>query len=396
MPFGREMLEHWWLDPDGVYLNHGTFGATPRRVLAAQQAMQLAIERHPARFMGRELMSLAPEAPAQPTLLRSAAGRVGEFLGASGDDIVFVDNATSGVNAVLRSLRLDPGDEILLLDHAYGAVARTAAFVARERGARVVTAPLPFPLADPSRCLAALDAGLSPRTRIAVLDHVSSDTALLLPLAAMAALCRERGVPVLADGAHAPGAIELDIDALGVDWYVANLHKWAFAPRACGLLWAAPQRREGLHPNVISWGLDVGWQQEFEWTGTRDPTPFLCAPEGIAFISDVLGTQAMRAHNHGLAWQAARRLCERWALPWTTPESMVGCMVAVPLPDGLGGDAAAAARLKDWLLLERRIELNIVARADRLWARVAIQVYNEIGDVERFADAVDEYAASRR
>ena len=189
--FGREMLQHWWLDPQGVYLNHGTFGVTPRRVLATQQALREAIERHPARFLGRELMSLAPQPPARPTLLRSAAAKVGAFLGASGDDIVFVDNASSGVNAVLRSLRLAPGDEILLLDHAYGAVARTAAFVAREHGARVVTAHLPFPVHDVQACLDAVEAGLTPRTRIAVLDHVSSETALVMPLAQMAALCRD-------------------------------------------------------------------------------------------------------------------------------------------------------------------------------------------------------------
>ena len=143
----------------------------------------------------------------------------------------------------------------------------------------------------PAGALAALSEALTPYTRIAVLDHVTSETALVLPLAGMAALCRERGVPVLADGAHAPGAIDLDIPALGVDWYVANLHKWAFAPRGCGVLWAAPDRREGLHPPIISWGLDVGWHQEFDWTGTRDPTPFLCAPVGIAFITDSLGTR---------------------------------------------------------------------------------------------------------
>ena len=385
------MLQHWWLDPQDVYLNHGTFGVTPRRVLAAQQALREAIERHPARFLGRELMNLEPQPPAQPTLLRSAAAKVGAFLGASGDDIVFVDNASSGVNAVLRSLRLQAGDEIVLLDHAYGAVARTAAFVAREHGARVVTAALPFPIVDASSCLSVLEAALTPRTRIAVLDHVSSETALVMPLAQMAALCRDKGVPVLVDGAHAPGAIHVDIPALGVDWYAANLHKWAFAPRACGVLWAAPGRREGLHPNIISWGLDVGWHQEFDWTGTRDPTPCLCAPDGIAFITDFLGIEAMRQHNHGLAWQAAQMLCERWRQPWTTPESMVGCMVTVPLPERLGSDTAAAARLKDWLLLERRIEAPIIVRGGRLWVRVAIQVYNELGDVERFANAIDEW-----
>ena len=388
------MLEHWLLDPEAVYLNHGTVGVTPRRVLDAQQAMRSAIERQPARFMLRELMSLDAVPPARPTRMRAAAAAVAGFLGANGDDIVFVDNASTGVNAVLRSLRLQAGDEILVLDQAYGAVARTAAFVAREQGARVVTVALPFPADDESACVAAIEAAITPRTRIAILDHITSETALVMPLARMATLCRGAGVPVLADSAHAPGAIDVDIPALGVDWYAANLHKWAFAPRGCGVLWARPGRREGLHPGVISWGLDVGWHQEFDWTGTRDPTPFLCAPAGIAFMTGFLGVQAMREYNHGLAWRAAQRLCARWGLPWVTPEAMIGCMATVPLPARLGTSAADAARLKDWLLFERQIEAPIVARGEQLWVRVSAQVYNEDEDIERLATAIDVYRRS--
>jgi len=384
------MLAHWYLDPNGVYLNHGTFGVTPKQVLDVQHALHAQIERHPARFMARELMSLEREPPARAPRLRAAAGEVAAFLGARGDDLVFVDNVSGGVNAVLRSLRLSAGDEIVLFDHAYGAVARTADFVARERGARVVTVALPFPLQDDALCLSALDAALTPRTRIAVLDHVTSETALVLPLARMAALCHARGVPVLGDGAHAPGAIDVDIASLGVDWYTANLHKWAFAPRGCGVLWAAPDRREDLHPPIISWGLDLGWHQEFDWTGTRDPTPFLCAPQGIAFITDFLGAAAMRAYNHALAWQAAGALTTRWGLRWQTPEHLVGCMATVPLPPRLGTTAEDAARLREWLLVERDIEVAVVARGGRLWARVSAQVYNDMSDIERLGDAIDQ------
>jgi isopenicillin-N epimerase len=387
------MLAHWHLAPAAVYLNHGTFGVTPKRVLDAQHALHMQIERHPARFLARGLMSLDAAPPAELPRLRAAAHEVAAFLGAQGDDVVFVDNATTGVNAVLRSLRLRAGDEIVILDHAYGAVARTAAFVARERGAQVVTAEVPFPLADEAACLDALQAALTPRTRIAILDHVTSETALVLPLARMAQACRARGVPVLCDGAHAPGAIAVDIPALGVDWYVANLHKWAFAPRGCGVLWAAPDRREGLHPPVISWGLDVGWHQEFDWTGTRDPTPFLCAPAGLSFITAFLGTDAMRSHNHALAWQAAQVLTARWGLPWQTPERFVGCMATVPLPARLGTTADDAWRLRQWLLAARDIEVAIVARGQRLWARVSAQVYNDMTDVERFAVAIDQAGA---
>lgn len=389
--FGRAMLAHWRLDPDAVYLNHGTVGVTPRRVLEAQQAMRDEIETHPARFLLRELMSLAPERPAAPPRLRAAAARVAAFLGARGDDLVFVDNASAGINAVARSLHLEAGDEIVLFDQAYGAVARTAAFAARGAGARVVTAALPFPPHDPAAVVEALEAALTPRTRLAIVDHVTSETALVLPLAELAAACHARGIPVLADGAHAPGALALDIPTLGVDWYVANLHKWAFAPRGCGVLWASPDRQAGLHPSVISWGLDVGWHQEFDWTGTRDPTPYLCAPEGIAFIEDVLGAHGMRAHNHRIVWDAAQRLAARWGQPWQVPESMIGCMASVALPERLGGDVAAANALKDWLLFERRIEAPIMVRDCRLRARLSAQVYNDDEDIERFASAVEAY-----
>jgi isopenicillin-N epimerase len=237
----------------------------------------------------------------------------------------------------------------------------------------------------------AVERAITPRTRLALLDHVTSETALVLPLAEMAAACRARGVAVLVDGAHAPGAIEVDIAALGVDWYVANLHKWAFAPRSCGVLWAAPERRAGLHPCVLSWDVTSGdWLQEFDWTGTRDPSPWLAAPAALAFMRDRLGTEAMRHHNHALAWESARMLAERWRRDWPTPESMVGCMVTVALPERVGPvDAISAQRLRDALLERHAIEVPVIARAGALWLRGSLQVYNEASDVERLAEAVE-------
>jgi len=391
------MLAHWWLDPSITYLNHGTVGATPRVVLAAQQAWQRRIEAQPAAFLFRELMRLTPDQPGQPRLLlRQAADAVGAFLGARGDDLVFVDNATTGINAVLRSIALAPGDEIVVLDQAYGAVVRAAEFVARAAGARVVVAAMPFPPADDASAayVGAVERVLTPRTRLAVIDHIASETALLLPIAAMTAACRARGVPVLVDGAHAPGAIALDIETVGADWYVANLHKWAFAPRACGLLWVAPARRAALHPPVISWGLDVGLVQEFEWTGTRDPSAMLAAPDGIAFMRDTLGVDAMRAWNHDLVWRMAHRLAARWGQPFTTPEAMVGCMACVALPERIAAlGAPAVPALKDWLFHERRIEAQVLALRGRPHVRLAAQVYNDESDYERLAEAVDGWPA---
>jgi isopenicillin-N epimerase len=366
--------------------------------MRARPAIGAAIERHPARFMLRELMRLDASTAASPgeatPRLRDAAARVAAFLRCDADGLVFVDNATSGIVAVLRSMPLSAGDEILLPDHAYGGVARAAAFIAKERGATVATFTLPFPDANPEATLAALVAAIGPRTRVALLDHVTSETALVLPLAAMAEACRARGVAVLVDGAHAPGAIDVDLAALadaGVDWYVANLHKWAFAPRATGILWAAPARRRGLHPAVLSWGVtNDDWLAEFDWTGTRDPSAWLAAPAGIDFMTDRLGVAAMRGYNHRLAWDAAHRLADRWGTSFRVPEAMIGCMAAVALPDRLApATPVDAARIRDALLFEHRIEVPVLARDGALYVRVSIQVYNEAEDVERLADAID-------
>ena len=384
------MRAHFPLEADAVYLNHGTVGVTPNTVMGARAAILAEIERHPARFMIRELMQLGMSAPPAAPRLRAAAYQVAAFLGADGDGLVFVDNASSGINAVLRSLALGPGDEILIHDHAYGGVARAAAFIARSCGAALSSVALPFPLDDPADCVRAIEAAITPRTRVALLDHVTSETALVLPLAEMAAACRARGVPVLVDGAHAPGAIDVDIAGLGVDWYVANLHKWAFAPRSCGVLWAAPERRQGLHPGVLSWGVTSGdWLQEFDWTGTRDPSPWLAAPAALDFMREVLGIAAMRHHNHALARESAALLARRWQRPWTTPESMIGCMVTVALPERIGpADAATAQCVRDALFERHAIEVPVIARAGALWVRVGLQVYNDASDVERLADAV--------
>ena len=382
------MLEHWSLETGMVYLNHGTVGVTPNRVMRVQAAIRDEIERQPARFMLRELEHHTSDPPARQPRLRAAADAVAAFLGARGDDLVFVDNATTGINAVLRSLPFAPGDEILLADLAYGAVTNTARYVARERGGRVVIVEPPFPETGPEAVLEAIVGGITGRTRLLVVDHITALSSLVLPLREIAAACRERGVPVLVDGAHAPGALALDVPSLGVDWYVGNLHKWAFAPRGCGILWAAPERQAGLHPTVISWGLDQGFTQEFDLLGTKDPTPFLAAPEGIAFMRD-LGETAMREHNHRLAWEGAHALAERLGTRFRVPRGMTGSLASVPLPQGAGSSAAEAFALQHALLYEDRIEIPILEVRGRLYARVSAQVYNEMADIERLGEALE-------
>ena len=387
MSFGRHRLSDWPLDPAVAYLNHGTVGVAPRRVLSAQQAIRDEMERAPSQFLLRQVSALVGVPTGRPSRLREAAGAIASFVGARRDDLVFVDNATTGANAVLRSFAFAPGDEILITDHNYGATARAAAFAAREKQAQVRTVRVPYPAFDRQALVDGVAAAITPRTRLAVLDHITSESALIFPLAELAAVCRAHDVRVLVDGAHAPGVLPLDIPALGVDWYTANLHKWACAPRGCGFLWAHPSRQSELHPPVISWGLDQGFTAEFDWVGTRDPSPWLAAPEGLAFLRD-LGWDAVRRHNHALAWHAARELTRRWDTPLAIDEASVGFMATLPLPAALGRTPDDAAGLRDALLFEDRIEVQIHAAHDRLWVRVSAQVYNDEADVDRLADAV--------
>ena len=383
------MRSEWLLDPDVTYLNHGTVGATPRRVLAHQRSITDEIERQPAKFMLRELADSHADF-AFPSRIRVAAAEVAEFVGVAGEDLMFVDNITTGANAILRSFPFASGDELAVTSLGYGGVVNAATYVTRTINGTLRTIELPQPGAEPGDYIAAIAAGLGERTRLLIVDHLTPATALVLPLTEIAALCHERGVLVLADGAHVPGNIAVDIDSFGVDWYVANLHKWAWAPRSAGVLWAAPQHHEYLHPTVISWGLDHGLSAEFDLLGTRDPSHFLTAPFAIELLNEFGGDDGVDAiyrYNHELAWWAGQYLADRWGTRFTTPEEMIGSMVNVRLPVALGSTGDDAERTRA-ALEAAGIEVPVYAGADEMTLRVCAQIYCDRADIERLADAV--------
>jgi isopenicillin-N epimerase len=254
-------------------------------------------------------------------------------------------------------------------------------------GAALKTVTIHYPVRDPGDVVEAIVRAITPKAKIAIVDHVTAQTALVMPVAAIAKECHARGVPVLVDGAHAPGSRRIDITSLGVDWYAANLHKWAHAPRGCGILWAAPDRQPILHSPIVSWGRDRGFLHEFEHTATSDPTAFLSAPEGIALLEE-WDFDAVVRYMHDLAWDAAHALTERWRTDFATPREMVGSMVTVPLPASAGATEDDATRLRLALLTEDRIEIPLHASAGRLWARVSTQVYNDTKDVMTLGEAV--------
>jgi isopenicillin-N epimerase len=387
MTFGRAMLDHWALDPEHTYLNHGTVGAPPRRVLQKQQALRDEIERHPSRFMLRELQAEMPMPWRSESRLREAMRSVAGFLSAQPEDVVFVPNVTVGFNAVIASVPLTPGDEMVVTELAYGAVKLTAKTYCDRAGATLKIVEIPFPIRDSGDVVEAIARAISPRTKLVVVDHVTAQTALVLPVAGIAAECRRRGVPVLVDGAHAPGSRPIDVPSLGADWYAANLHKWAHAPRGCGILWAAPPRQSQLHAPIVSWGRDRGFLLEFEHTATVDPTSYLCAPEGIALLHEWDFDACVR-YMHGLAWHAGEMLTDRWKTRLDVPREMIGAMITVPLPDGAGSTDDDATRLRLALLVEDRIEVQLHAWHGRLWTRVSAQIYNDTADITRLGEAV--------
>jgi isopenicillin-N epimerase len=387
--FGRALRGEWALDPEVVYLNHGTVGAPPRRVLAVQQAIRDEIERNPARFLIRELADVGEIVMSATPRMRQAAEAVGEFLGARGDDLMFVDNATTGVSSVLRSMTFAAGDEIVITDHVYGAVGKAARFIAGQCGAVVRSVDLPGPPYEAAGIADAVERTFTPRTRLLIVDHVTSGTALIFPVREIARRAKARGIAVLVDGAHGPGAIDFDIPSLGADWYTGNLHKWAMAPRSSAILWVAPERHAQTHPAVLSWGLGNGLAAEFDLTGTRDPSVWLAAPAGIEFMRE-LGLDAMREYNHQYVWNAARMLCERWETELPAAESLIGCMLTLPLPARMGTTPDDARRLKDALLYEDNIEAQIHSRIDRVWLRLSGQVYNDALDLERLVAGIEK------
>lgn len=373
----------WPLDGSYDFLNHGSFGSVPFVVQEAQRRHRDAIESRPIEMLGRRCRELLE--PARVALAR--------LVGAEPKAVGFVTNATEGVNAVLRSIDLRPGDVLVTTDHVYNAVRQAMRYVARRAGAEIRIVDVPVPLDDPNDVVERLGAAIDPRTRLVLVDHITSPTALVLPVADIVRMCRERGVECLVDGAHAPGMLPLDVTALAPTYYTGNLHKWVCAPKGCGFLWVNDARRRAVHPATVSHFLDEGFDVEFDWQGTRDISAWMAARDAIA-MWDAVGWDRMRAHNHGLARWVQRSLCERFGTDPLTPHDghrgrqMIGFMTTVPLP------AEAQARFETVetfaaALYERfRIEIPIIAWAGRWHCRASCQVYNRPQQYRRLADAV--------
>lgn len=335
----------------------------------------MEIERDPTRFFSDDL----------PAALRGMAGHVARRLGGSADDWVFCENATAAVNSVLQSLEFVPGDEILTTSHGYGAVLKSMALVTARRKAVLKQAALPAVIESDDEVVAAIDGALTPKTKLLIVDHITSATATIFPVRRIAALAGSRGVPVLIDGAHAPGQLALDVPTFAADWYTGNAHKWMFAPRGCGLLWTAPKRQALTRPAVLSHGADQGYTEAFDWIGTRDPTPWLCF-EAAAGIHDAFGGNRLIAENRALAAFGARALSQALDARTSAPEALRGAMATLVIKNSSPREETAAA-LRRSLWERHRITVPVFIFAGRLCLRISAQIYNRPRDYEILAEA---------
>lgn len=376
----------WPLEPKIDFLNHGSFGSVPRPVREAREAWSARLEARPIELIGRRIREL----------LRASADRVAGFLGADSDGFGFVTNATEAVNCVLRSLPLRPGDIVVTTDHAYNAVRRTIEYVVGRAGAELRVVPLSAPLGTSESIASQVVAALDPRVRAIVIDHVTSPTAAVLPVATIAAACRERGVFCLVDGAHAPGMLPIRIASIGADAYAGNLHKWVCAPKGSGFLWVDRRHRDAVHPATISHFLDQGYSQEFDWQGTRDFSAWLATTAAIDLWEE-LGWNRLREHNGRLARWAERLLAERWSVDpvvsdHSSEESAIRSMATVPLPAAIARRFANAEAFQALLYDEHAIEVPIIDWSGRWHVRVSCQAYNRPSQYERLAEVVRRIA----
>jgi isopenicillin-N epimerase len=394
MSTAQDLAAYWSLDPTVTFLNHGAFGACPIPVLARQQALRQQLEREPLRFVMRELEPLLDE----------ARGALAAFVGADSADLVFVPNATTGVNSVLRSLSFSPGDELLTTSHAYNACHNALTFVAQRSGAKVVVAPIPFPIASPAQILEAVLAATSSRTKLALLDHITSPTALIFPLQRLVEALTAQGIDTLVDGAHAPGMVPLNVSQIGAAYYTGNCHKWLCAPKGSAFLYVRRDRQAQIRPLTISHGANSPrtdrdrFQLEFDWTGTHDPTPYLCIPEALQFMSSRLpqGWLGVMAHNRALALQARQILAEALEQPLPCPDEMVGAIATMPLPPVFGTPQCSERGidvLQDWLWTTHQIEVPIIpwVNPPQKLIRVSAQRYNCQGQYRNLALALCQF-----
>ena len=381
-PLRADLKSEWLLDPKITFLNHGSFGCVPKCVFVEQTHWRLRIEADPIEMLGRR----------RDELLAVSKRAVGTWLCMQPEDFGLVSNATEGINAIIRSMKLGAGDELLTTTHVYHAVRQAMKFIAGQSGSAYREIEIPLPIVSPDAVVDQIVSTLSPRTRLLVVDHVTSPTAVVFPVARIIAECASRGVDVLIDGAHAPGMVPLKVAELGAAYYAGNLHKWACAPKGSAFLWVRPDKQPDIHPLIISHYFGEGFNREFSWQGTRDMSNWLSIGHALAFMSE-LGWDRVMTHNHAMAAWVQRLLCESWNVAPISPAdgSMLGSMATVPLPPPLDRlSQQEVFVLQQRLHDEFKLEVPIVCWGGRIFVRPCCQVNNSADEYRRLVTVVNQ------
>ena len=367
----------WMLDPAITYLNHGSFGARTTEVFEAQQRYKLQFERSPVDFLDRHR-----------EFLLGARNVVADFVSADIEGIGFVENATTGIGCVIQSLSLQKGDEILTTNHVYNGVRKLVSHYCAEKSMLYREIDIPLPISTSDDIIQGIFEGLTNRTKVLIVDHVSSASAIVFPVDEIISICKDRGILIIIDGAHAPGMIDVDIDSLAPDWYVANLHKWVCAPIGTAFVWTSQQWRSSTHPMTVSHWLDQGYAEEFNWQGTRDISSCLTAVDAIK-IGEQIGWAKIRRHNHEMATWMHETLVSAFDVQPLSPidGSLLGSMATVLLPAGSPRSYEDCIALRDKIFSKNALEVPIFEFQGKGMLRVSAQLYSKPHDVERLVRA---------
>jgi isopenicillin-N epimerase len=386
----RGCARYWGLKRSVVFLNHGSFGACPLPILALQSRLRRAMEAEPVQFLWRRYEERLE--PSRKILAR--------FIGAKPQDLVFVTNATTGINAVVRSLQLGHGDELLTTNLDYNACHNVLVETARWTGARLTTVRVPFPIRNSNEIIEAILDAVTSRTRLAMIDHVTSGTAMVLPVKRIIEALETRGIDTLIDGAHAPGMVPLDLRRLRPTYYTGNLHKWVCAPKGAAFLWVRPDRHEHVHPAVISHGHNTPrpgyrvFQDRFDWAGTQDPTPWFCVGDAIGWMDKLVagGWRQLMKRNRDLLVAARRFLCQVLDVEPPCPEQMLGSMATIPLPARFQNRPRSGKIDDEQLALYDRFGIEVpfyrAGESEQRFFRISAQVYNTLADYSYLADCL--------
>jgi isopenicillin-N epimerase len=381
-------INHWQLNQEITYLNHGSFGATPLEVLAKQQYYRDETEKEAVDFFLHKM----------PALLSNSKKSLAGFVGANADNIVFVQNTTTGVNCILNSLPSKEGDEWLTLNIAYGACVNALGHYAKKKKCTIVTAEIPYPVYDNTAILDAIEKAITPNTTFALIDYITSSTGFILPIQEIISLLQSKNIMVLVDGAHAPGMVHLSLEKMKPDFFVGNCHKWICSPKGSALMYVAPQHQAIITPLIISHqvnetvGTTAYWSSQFEWDGTHDYSQYLCVKEAIAFFDKLIGWENTRKHNHDLVWEAGNLIAEKLNVTLPVSENMVGSLLNIPLPDcdAVTMKYHTSLEFKKMLFEKYKIEVPIFnfPKAPKQWLRISAQLYNSIEQYAYLAECL--------